>query len=77
MVGIISVLCQLLDKLIRTLENAVHFCKDIYQHIKHLWLTKNKIQKRKVLSKPQIIKKREVPPRQRRPPKMYGYDEYV
>lgn len=43
LVGIISVLRQLLDKLIRTLENAVQFCKDIYQHIKHLWLTKNKI----------------------------------
>lgn len=75
MVGIITVFCQLLEKLI-ILEKTLHVFKDIYQHIKRLWLTKNKIQK-KVLSKPHIIKKRELPPRQRRPPKLYGYDEYV
>lgn len=77
MVGIITVFCQLLEKLI-ILEKTLHVFKDIYQHIKRLWLTKNKIQKKGTFKTSfKIIKKRELPPRQRRPPKMYGYDEYV
>lgn len=76
MVGIITVFCQLLEKLI-ILEKTLHVFKDIYQHIKRLWLTKKTKFRKKVLSKPHIIKKRELPPRQRRPPKLYGYDEYV
>lgn len=39
MVGIITVFCQLLEKLI-ILEKTLHVFKDIYQHIKRLWLTK-------------------------------------
>lgn len=55
MVGIITVFCQLLEKLI-ILEKTLHVFKDIYQHIKRLWLTKKKIKKKRYFQNLTLLK---------------------